>query len=139
MAVAAVTHVVFRVGVGLLFLQHALQKLFGFFGATPVPIASRLGAAGIIELVGSILIVLGLLTRPVAIVLTLEMLIAFVLVHAPRGGLPIKNGGELPRLFALIFLFLAGHGAGPVSVDAALAGRRRSDLSEVDARRASTA
>jgi len=124
MTAAPVTQLVLRVGVGLLFLQHALQKLFGFFGATPVPVASRLGTAGVIELVGSTLLVLGALTRPVAVVLTLEMLTAFFLVHAPRGGFPIKNGGELPLLFALIFLFFAGHGAGPVSVDAMFAGRR---------------
>ncbi len=135
MAAAAVTHVVLRVGVGLLLLQHGLQKLFGFFGAMPVPLASRLGAAGVIELVGGTLLVLGLLTRPVAVVLTLEMLTAFFLVHAPRGGWPIQNGGELPLLFALIFLFFAGHGAGPVSVDAALSGWR-DQTSSADVERA---
>jgi putative oxidoreductase len=52
------------------------------------------------------------------------MLVAFFMAHAPRGGWPVQNGGELPLLFALIFLFMAGHGAGPLSLDAALARRR---------------
>jgi len=137
MTASAVTHFALRVGAGLLFLQHGLQKLVGLFGATPVRLDSQLGVAGILELVGGSLLVLGVLTRPVAAVLTLEMLIAFFKVHAPRGGWPIQNGGELPLLFALIFLFLAGHGAGPVSVDAALAGRRRADPMRAGARQAS--
>ena len=124
MMAADVTHVALRLGAGLLFLQHGLQKLFGLLGGKPVPLASQMGVAGLLEFVGGILLVVGLLTRPVSVVLTLEMLVAFFMAHAPRGGWPVQNGGELPLLFALIFLFMAGHGAGPLSLDAALARRR---------------
>jgi putative oxidoreductase len=112
-------HALLRVGAGLLFLQHALQKLFGLLGGTPVALSSMMGAAGIIELVGGALLVLGLWTRPVAFVLAGEMAAAFLIAHLPRGGWPIQNGGELPLLYVLIFLFLAAAGAGPASVDAA--------------------
>jgi putative oxidoreductase len=124
MIAADVTHVALRLGAGLLFLQHGLQKLFGLLGGKPVPLASQMGVAGLLEFVGGILLVVGLLTRPVSVVLTLEMLVAFFMAHAPRGGWPVQNGGELPLLFALIFLFMAGHGAGPLSLDGVVARRR---------------
>ena len=69
-------------------------------------------------MVGGVLLMLGLLTRPVAFVLACEMLAAFAIAHLPRGGWPIQNGGELPLLYALVFLFLASAGAGPASLDA---------------------
>ena len=121
---AEATHAIFRIGVGLLYFEHGLQKLFGFFGGRPVQLASLMGVAGVLETVGGALLVLGLLTRPVATVLVIEMLVAFTKVHLPRGGWPIQNGGELPLLFAAAFVFLAGHGAGAFSVDAWLARRR---------------
>jgi putative oxidoreductase len=62
----------------------------------------------------------GFLTRPVALVLAGEMLTAFFLVHFPKGGWPLQNGGELPLLYAAVFLLFAGNGAGPASVDAVL-------------------
>ena len=117
MDIARITRAVFRIGVAALFLMHGLQKLFGLFGDKPVALASLLGVAGVLELVGGILPLLGLWTRPVAAVLALEMLSAFVMVHAPRGAVPLQNGGELPLLYALAFVFLAGNGAGGPSVD----------------------
>jgi len=117
------THGVLRIGAGLLFMQHGLQKLFGFFGGMgpnggSVPLVSQFGLAGVIETFGGFLLVIGLFTRPVAAVAALEMLIAYFQVHFPRGGFPIENRGELPLLFMLIWLFMAGNGAGPFSVDA---------------------
>ena len=100
-------YVVLRVGAGLLFLCHGLQKLFGFFGGQAVPLASQMGVAGVLELVGGTLLVLGLLTRPVAIVLAAEMLIAYLIAHLPRGVWPLQNGGEPALLYLLIFVFLA--------------------------------
>ena len=126
-----VTHAVFRIGVGLLFLQHGLQKLFGLFGGRPVELASLMGVAGICEVVGGGLLILGLFVPPVAAILTIEMLVALAKVHLPRGGWPIQNGGELPLLFALAFVFLAGHGAGAFSMDARLR-RRRSRAARID-------
>jgi putative oxidoreductase len=107
----------------MLFIQHGLQKLFGMFGGIPgtpngtVPLISQFGLAGVLETFGGLLIVLGLFTRPVALVLALEMLVAFFQFHFPRGGFPIENQGELPLLFLLVFLFLATNGAGPASLD----------------------
>ena len=134
--VARVTHAILRIGVGLLFLQHGLQK-FGFLGGQSVPLDSLLGVAGILELAGSTLMILGLLTRPVAVVLSLEMLGAYFMAHHPRGGFPIQNGGEVALLFALAFLYFAGNGAGPLSLDATLRrSRPRTNMLGHDTRRA---
>jgi putative oxidoreductase len=125
-SLASIAYVVLRAGSGLLFMQHGLQKIFGVlggFGGTPgatAPIASMMGFAGVLELVGGALLILGLLTRPVALVLMLEMLWAYVSVHMPKGGWPIQNGGELALLYAFVFAFLATHGAGPMSVDGSI-------------------
>ncbi|HET9726114.1 MAG TPA: DoxX family protein [Gemmatimonadales bacterium] len=115
------THAALRIGAGLLFMQHGLQKLFGMFGGVgggSVPLVSQFGLAGVLETFGSLLIILGLLTRPVALLLALEMLVAFFQVHFPQGGMPIQNRGELPLLFMLVWLFFVGNGAGPFSLDA---------------------
>jgi len=118
-----VTHATLRIGAGLLFMQHGVQKLFGFFGGVgphgeTVQLMSQFGLAGVLETFGGLLIVLGLLTRPVAMLLAVEMLVAYFQVHAPQGGMPIENHGELPLLFMLVWLFFAGNGAGPASLDA---------------------
>jgi putative oxidoreductase len=123
---AAIVTIV-RVLGGLLFMEHGAQKLFGFFGGMgggTVPLVSQMGLAGVLEFFGGLLIVLGLLTRPVALLLAAEMVIAFSQAHLPRGGFPIQNMGELPLLYLLLFLVLSGTGPGPVSVDALL-GRTR--------------
>jgi putative oxidoreductase len=117
------THAVLRIGAGLLFMQHGLQKLFGLFGGVDgqgrtVQLVSQFGLAGVLESFGGLLIVLGLVTRPVAAVLALEMLIAYFQAHFPRGGFPIENKGEVPLMFMLAWIFFAGNGAGPVSLDA---------------------
>jgi putative oxidoreductase len=122
MRVAEITHVVLRVGAGLLFLQHGLSKLFGLLGGTAVPLASMYGIAGVVELVGGVLIAIGFLTKPVAALLTLQMIVAYVTGHQiPQGGWPIQNDGEEALLYAISFAFLAGNGAGAVSVDASRA------------------
>ena len=137
MDAAQITHAVLRVGAGLLFMQHGLQKLFGLFGGTAVPLASQMGVAGLLETLGGALLVLGLLTRPVGVVLALQMVVAFFMAHAPRGGLPVQNGGELPLLYALIFVYFAGNGAGRLSLDAELARRRVRDVPRGGTARAS--
>lgn len=122
-SLASTTHGILRIGAGLLYMQHGLQKLFGMFGGIDghggtVQLVSQFGLAGVLETFGGLLIVLGLLTRPVAILLALEMLIAFFQVHLPQGGFPIQNRGEVPLLYMLVWIFLAGNGAGPMSLDA---------------------
>ena len=121
--IAGVTHAILRIGVGLLFLQHGLQK-FGMLGGRAEQLDSLMGVAAVLELVGGALLVLGLLTRPVGVVLALQMQAAYFMAHHPQGGLPIQNGGETPLLFALAFVYFAGNGAGPLSLDAALFRRR---------------
>jgi putative oxidoreductase len=114
---APAAHALLRIGAGLLFLQHGLQKLFGLLGGTAVPLDSMMGVAGLIEMAAGVLLVLGLWTRPVAFVVACEMVAAFVIAHLPRGGWPVENGGEVPLLYLLIFLFLAAAGAGPAGID----------------------
>jgi len=119
------THTVLRIAAGLLFMQHGLQKHFGFFGGIngeTVPLLSMLGLAGALELAGGLFLIFGLFVRPVAVVLLLEMISAYFIAHVSRGGWPIQNQGELALLYASVFVFLAGNGAGPFSVDHALAG-----------------
>ena len=111
------TYTALRTGTAVLFMEHGLQKLFGMLGGAAVPLMSQMGVAGVLEFAGGILLMLGLFTRPVAAILALEMLVAFVQAHMPRGGWPIQNQGELALLYATIFFFFATHGAGPMSID----------------------
>lgn len=118
-----------RVGAGLLFMQHGAQKLFGLLGGAggsgaPVELVSQMGLAGVLELFGGALLVLGLLTRPVAAVLAVLMVVAFAIAHAPQGGFPVENGGEMALLYALVFAFFAGSGPGAWSLDARLRAAR---------------
>ena len=108
-----------RVVAGLLFMQHGMQKLFGWFGGKPLDtLASQFGVAGVLELVGGLLVMLGLFTRPVAFVLAGEMAVAYFMMHVPNAFWPIQNRGEPAVLFCFIFLFFAAWGAGPISLDA---------------------
>ena len=125
-----VTHAILRIGAGLLFMAHGAQKLLGWFGGVDgqgatVELMGQMGLAGVLELVGGALIVIGLFTRPVAVVLALEMIAAYFIAHFPAGLFPIENQGELALLYMLVFLHLAAAGAGPVSADRAMAGRHR--------------
>jgi len=130
---AGSTHAILRIGTALLFMQHGLMKL-GMLGGIDgqggsVPMAGQMGIATLLETVGAALMILGIGTRPLALILFVEMVAAFVIAHMPQGGFPVHNGGEVPLLFALVWLFLVGNGAGPFSVDAALAQRRGSRTS----------
>ena len=76
-----------------------------------------MGAAGVLECFGGLLIALGLFTRPVAFLLCGEMAVAYFKQHLPRGVWPINNSGELAVLYCFIFLYLVSAGAGPWSLD----------------------
>jgi putative oxidoreductase len=123
------THALLRVVTGALFMQHGVQKLFGLLvdparpWGGPPPMFSQFWFAGVLEVFGGALIVLGLLTRPVAFLLSGEMAVAYFQAHFPRGFWPVRNGGENVVLFCFVFLHLFAVGAGPFSVDALL-GRR---------------
>jgi putative oxidoreductase len=105
-----------RIAVGFLFFCHGAQKLFGVWGGQQAQLASRLGAAGIIETVAGILIAAGIVTTAAAFLASLEMVAAYMLAHAPRGGLPIQNGGELAVAYCFVFLYIATQGDGRWSV-----------------------
>ncbi|HEX7051602.1 MAG TPA: DoxX family protein [Longimicrobiales bacterium] len=127
-----VTHNLLRIVAGALFMEHGAQKLFGLLGGHPVELMSRMGLAGVLEFFGGALIVLGLLTRPVAFIVAGEMAVAYFTAHFPRGFWPIQNRGEPAALYCFIYLFFAAHGAGAFSLDALL--RRRRDPDAIDAR-----
>ena len=104
---------------GLLLLQHGTAKYLNF-PEGPMNNASPLtmsGAAGILELIGGALLVIGLFTRPVAFVLSGMCAVAYFYAHAPRGFFPLLNGGELAVLYSFVFLYLAAAGGGPWSAD----------------------
>jgi len=105
-----------RIVSGLLFACHGAQKLLGVLGGQQVPLNSQFGLAGVIELVGGILIAVGLLTSPVAFIASGEMAVAYFQAHAPRSLWPIQNGGELAVLYCFLFLYFAARGNGVWSV-----------------------
>lgn len=111
---------VLRIVTALLFMQHGAQKLFGFLAtqaaATP-PLLSLRGVAGVLEFFGGLLILFGLLTRPVAFVLSGMMAVAYFMVHAPNGFWPLQNRGELAALYSFVFLYLSVAGGGAWSLD----------------------
>jgi putative oxidoreductase len=114
---------VLRVAVALLFLQHGTAKLFGFPYVAyfdNLPIVSLLGIAGVIEIVGGLLVLAGLFTRPAAFILSGQMAVAYFLAHAPDGFFPLLNKGELAALYSFVFLYLAAAGAGAWSLDGLL-------------------
>jgi len=107
-----------RIITALLFIEHGTMKLFGF------PASQMSGSlpplmlfAALLELVGGILILIGLLTRPVALLLAGEMAVAYFMAHAPNSFFPAVNQGDAAILFCFVFLYLFFSGPGAFSVD----------------------
>jgi len=122
-----------RIAAGLTYFSHGAQKLLGWFGGMgpdggTVELMSRFGAAGIIELVCGLCIVLGCGTRLAAFIASGEMAVAYFWIHAGGSGKIFwwQNRGELVMLYSFVWLTFAAWGAGPYSVDAWLARRRMS-------------
>jgi putative oxidoreductase len=113
-------YAVMRIFVGLLFMQHGLQKIFGLFGGAPAeaPAFVKYGAGGI-ELVGGALVAIGLFAAPAAFLCSGTMAAAYFMVHASGGFFPIVNKGEMAVLYCWIFFVIAAYGSGIWSVDAA--------------------
>jgi putative oxidoreductase len=112
-----------RIMIGLLLLQHPTAKFFGFPHVAMfdnLKVASLVGTAGMIELIGGVLFILGLFTRPVAFILSGLLAFAYFIGHAPRGFYPMTNSGEAAVLFCFIFLYYACAGGGRWSLDAML-------------------
>jgi putative oxidoreductase len=130
---------VFRVVLGLSFMLHGTQKMFGFppSNMPPMPFnpMSQIGVAGVLEVFGGALIVLGFLTRPVAFLLAGEMAVAYFQAHFPRGIFPTSNGGEPAVLYCFSFLYLMFAGGGAWSIDALFARRPETYASPNEPRR----
>jgi putative oxidoreductase len=109
---------VVRIVVGLLFLEHGLMKIVGFpapMGTGPLP--PLIMAAGVIELVGGALVVLGLFSRVAAFICSGEMAAAYFMAHAKAGFYPVQNKGEAAILFCFVFLYLAAAGPGAFAIN----------------------
>jgi putative oxidoreductase len=125
---------VLRIVAAFLFFWHGTTKLFAFpAGMGPENLTAAVGTqawfAGVLEVVGGGLLMLGLFTRPVAFILSGQMAVAYFQVHAPQGFWPTLNRGEAAALFCFTWLFFAAAGAGPWSLDAVLF-KRRSHVQE---------
>ena len=105
-----------RIVAGFLFMFHGLQKIFGMFGGTAVPLVTQAGVAGIIEISAGILIMVGLFTSIAALIASGEMAAAYFIAHAPRAFWPIHNSGELAALYCFVFLYIAARGSGIWSI-----------------------
>lgn len=125
-----ITFFLMRFVSGLLFMQAGGMKILNWFGGVPAqfggqpPLLSQIGIGGLLELVGGLLIMLGLFTRPVAFVLSGEMAVAYFQFHQPNGFWPIQNHGEPAVLLCFIFLLLAAHGGGEWSLDGLISKRK---------------
>jgi putative oxidoreductase len=108
-----------RIVVGLLFIEHGSAKLLGFpTPPSPAPaMMTLLWTQGVIELVGGLLIAIGLFTRPVAFILAGDMAVAYFMAHAPKSFWPLLNGGDAASLYCFIFLLFFVAGPGRWSVD----------------------
>jgi len=118
---------VLRIVAALMFVQAGTTKLFGWpmgmpDGAT-ITLTSQVGIGALMEVVGGILLLLGLFTRPVAFLLSGEMAVAYFQFHLPQGFWPVVNQGQPAVLYCFIWLYLSAAGAGPWSVDAMRRGR----------------
>jgi putative oxidoreductase len=117
-----------RIVVGYLYLQHGTAKLLGFPHVAMfdnLQLVSLIGLAGVLELVGGVLLILGLFVRPMAFILSGEMAVAYFMAHASRGNplLPTMNQGEAAVLYCFVYLLLAAAGGGVWSLDSVM--RRR--------------
>ncbi len=117
-----------RIVSGLLFMEHGTAKLLQFpateMFAQPPAVGSLMWIAGVLEAGGGALLVLGLLTRPAAFVLSGMMAVAYWMAHFPQSPFPIQNQGDAAILYCFVFLFIAAAGGGPWSVDALLSKKK---------------
>ncbi len=113
-----------RIVVGFLFLWHGVQKLFDFPGAMPAGVPAFITyVAGPIELIGGILIMIGLFTHWAAFITSGQMAFAYWIGHGTKALLPIQNNGELAALYCFVFLFIAAQGSGIWSIDSLISGK----------------
>jgi putative oxidoreductase len=120
---------VLRIVTGVVFITFGTMKLFGYPplppGTPPFGLMTQTGIGGMLEVVGGLLIILGLLTRPVAFVLSGEMAVAYFQFHFPQSFFPTTNMGTPAILYCFLFLYFVFAGAGEWSIDAVIARRKR--------------
>jgi putative oxidoreductase len=112
-----------RIFIALLYLQHGLSKYFSFPAPPPANfhMFSLYGLAGAIEIIGSLLLLFGLFTRPAAFIMSGEMAVAYFMNRPPRGLFPLLNGGSLEYLYCFVFFIFFLIGPGSWSLDAVIA------------------
>ena len=111
-----VTYALLRIIAGLMFATHGAQKVLGLFGG-PKAAEPLMIVGGWIELIGGLLIALGLFTAIAAFVCSGMMAVAYFMAHAPGGFWPVMNKGELAVLYCFAFLYMASRGSGRYSID----------------------
>ena len=123
-----IAYFVLRVVSGFLMMQSGAVIVFGWFGGMPggakFQLMTQTGIGGVIEFFCALLVMIGLLTRPAALVLSGTMAVAYFQFHQPNGRWPLQNMGLPAVLFSFIFLYIAAAGAGRWSVDSQIAHRR---------------
>lgn len=106
-----------RIMTGVQFLEHGTQKFFGFPAGGPPALAGLILVQAFLELIGGVLIALGLFTRPVAFILSGNMAVAYFMAHMPKSFFPAVNGGDAAILFCFVFLYLFFAGPGLLALD----------------------
>jgi putative oxidoreductase len=125
-----ITYLLLRLVSGLMFFQHGGMKIFDWFGGIPADkgghpaVMSQVWIGGWLEILGGILVMLGLFTRPAAFIVSGEMAVAYWMFHARGTTWPIENQGELAVLYCFVFLFMAAYGGGTYSLDARMKRKR---------------
>jgi putative oxidoreductase len=120
---------VLRIVAAFIFMLSGTMKLFAFPTGVPpdggtVKLVSQMGLGGFLEVFGGLLLLVGLLTRPVAFVLAGEMAVAYFQFHFAQSFWPVVNNGVAAALYCFVWLFFSAAGAGPWSVDAWLKSRK---------------
>ena len=108
-----------RIMTALLFIEHGTQKFFDFPPAAQPfgDLVNLIGVAGVLEVAGGLLVLIGLFTRPVAFVLCGFMAVAYFMAHAPQSFFPVNNRGDAAILFSFVFLYLTAAGPGAFALD----------------------
>src|SRR6185436_3082907 len=123
----SIAYTLLRVVAGWLFFQAGATKILGWFGGVPpgvtIAVGSQAWIGGMLEMIGGLLILIGLFTRPAAFIVSGEMAVAYFQGHASGGFWPVLNGGHPAVLFCFVWLYFSAAGPGPWSIDALL--RRR--------------
>jgi len=108
---------ILRIVSALIFMAHGTQKILGFPAGASPEMYSLPWIAGMLELVGGALLVLGLFVRPVAFILSGQMAVAYWMAHAPKSFFPTVNGGDAAILYCFVFLYFVAAGGGVWSLD----------------------